>query len=502
MKITMQEVLEQYGLRQRFGFVAGIVVFVLILLLPTPSGMNDAAWKTAALIALMATWWISEAIPIFATALLPIALLPALGIADIKEATAPYANPVIFLFMGGFFIALAIEERGLHRRVALWLLSKVSPEPIYIIGGFMLVTALISMWVSNSATTLMMLPIGQSVVELALNEEENETIRRNFATAMMLGIAYSASIGGLGTLVGTPPNALFAGFMSETYKVQVSFAQWTIIGVPLVLLSLPLSWLLMTKFIFILPTSRMRSSQSAIASQLQSLGPMTTGEKVVGSIFAITATLWILEPLLSSAFPNMKLSDAGIAIFGALLCFLLPIDFKHGEFALSLKQARKLPFDVLILFGGGISLAQAIQKSGLAKFVSESLAGFSGFPIVLIVLLVALAAIFATELIGNTALAATMLPILAPVAIAMGESPYLLLLPATLGVSCAFMLPVGTPPNAIVYASGYITTPAMAKAGLWLNVLFTILIVMLVFALAPIAFGVEFGALPDWAKGK
>lgn len=498
----MQEILERYGLRQRVGFVAGAAIFALTLFLPAPSGMADAAWKTVALVALMATWWVSEAIPIFATALLPIVLLPALGVADVKEATAPYANPVIFLFMGGFFIALAIEERGLHRRLALWLLSKVSPEPAYVVGGFMLVAALVSMWVSNSATTLMMLPIGQSVVELALSEEADETTRRNFATAMMLGIAYSASIGGMGTLVGTPPNALFAGFMNETYKVQVSFAQWAAIGVPLVLMSLPLSWLLMTKVIFALPKTPLRSSKSAIAKQLSEMGAMTKGEKVVAAVFAFTATLWILEPLLSSAFPKMKLSDAGVAIFGALLLFLLPIDFKRGEFAMSLKQARKLPFDVLILFGGGISLAQAIQKSGLAKFASESLAAFSDAPIALVALLVALGAIFATELIGNTALAATMLPILAPVAVAMGESPYLLLLPATLGVSCAFMLPVGTPPNAIAYASGFVTTPAMAKAGLWFNALFTVLITALVFALAPLAFGVEIGALPDWARGR
>lgn len=498
----MQELLEKYGVRQRIGFAAGAATFTLMLILPVPSGLTDAGWKTAALIALMATWWISEAIPIFATALLPIALLPVLGIADIKDATAPYANPVIFLFMGGFFIALAIEERGLHRRMALWLLSKVSPEPTYIVGGFMLVTALISMWVSNSATTLMMLPIGQSVVELVLSEEESDQTRRNFATAMMLGIAYSASIGGMGTLVGTPPNALFAGFMNETYKTQVSFAQWAMIGIPLVLVSLPLSWLLMTKVIFALPKERLRASQNTIAAQLQSLGKMTTGEKVVGTVFIITALLWMLEPLLSAALPKMKLSDAGIAIFGALLLFLLPVDLRQGEFALSLKQAKKLPFDVLILFGGGISLAQAIQKSGLAKFVSESLTGLSAAPVVLVVLMVALTAIFATELIGNTALAATMLPILAPVAIAMGESPYLLLLPATLGVSCAFMLPVGTPPNAIVYASGLVTTPAMAKAGLWLNVLFTVTITALVWGLSPLAFGVELGRLPDWAKTK
>ncbi|MCS7211155.1 MAG: DASS family sodium-coupled anion symporter [Chloroherpetonaceae bacterium] len=502
LTFTVQEVLVQYSLRQRIGLLLGIATFVLMLSLPKPTTVSDAAWKTAALTLLMAMWWITEAIPIFATALLPAVLLPMLDIASAKDAMAAYANPIIFLFMGGFFIALAIEERGLHRRIALWILSKIPPEPITIVGGFMLVTALISMWVSNSATTLMMLPIGQSVVDLVLSEEDSKSTRTNFATAMMLGIAYSSSIGGMGTLVGTPPNAYFAGYMNETYGVKVSFAQWALVGIPLVFISLPLSWLLMTKFIFRLPKEPLRTSQHLIASQLRALGKMTEGEKRVAIIFGITALLWIFEPLVSAAFPKLNLSDAGIAMLGALLLFLVPVDFKQGEFVMSLRQAQKLPFDTLLLFGGGISLAQAIQKSGLAKAASESLAGLSTAPILVVVLLVALAAIFATELIGNTALAATMLPIVAPVATAMGENPYLLLLPVTFGVSCAFMLPVGTPPNAIVYASGLISAPEMAKAGFWLNMLFTLIIVALVFLLAPSVFDISLGTLPDWSRGK
>ncbi len=493
---------EHYQLRQQIGFIAGAILFLVMILLTPPEGMSAPAWKTTALMLLMAIWWISEAIPIFATALLPIVLLPVLDVAPIKDATAPYANPIIFLFMGGFFIALAVESHGLHRRIALWLLSKISPEPMFIVGGFMLATALISMWVSNSATTLMMLPIGQSVVELVLREEQNESARRNFSAAMMLGIAYSASIGGLGTLVGTPPNAFLAGFMNETYKVQVGFAQWAMLGVPLVFISLPLSWLLITRWILPLPKTQLRSSKDIIASQLAELGALTLGEKRVAAIFTLTALLWMFEPLLTAWFPTVKISDAGIAIFGAMLLFLTPIDLKAGKFVLSLEQAKKLPFDVLILFGGGISLAQAIQISGLSTFVSQSLSSLSDASLVLVVLLVSLVAIFATELIGNTALAATLLPILAPVALAMGANPYLLLLPATLGVSCAFMLPVGTPPNAIVYASGFISTTQMARAGFWLNVLFTLLITLLVFALAPLIFDVQLGTLPDWATPK
>ncbi len=493
---------EHAQLRRPLSLIAGATLFLVMLLLAPPAGMSEPAWKTTAVLTLMAVWWISEAIPIFATALLPIVLFPILDIAPIKDATAPYANPIIFLFMGGFFIALGIESHGLHRRISLWLLSKISPEPMFIVGGFMLASALISMWVSNSATTLMMLPIGQSVVHLVLGEEKDELARSNFSAAMMLGIAYSASIGGLGTLVGTPPNAFLAGFMNETYKVQISFAQWAMLGVPLVFISLPLSWLLMTRWIFPLPKRQLRSSKEIIASQLAELGALTRGEKRVAAIFTLTALLWMFEPLLTTWFPKVKLSDAGIAIFGAVLLFITPIDLKASTFVLSLEQARKLPFDVLILFGGGISLAQAIQKSGLSSFVSQSLSSLSDASLLSVVLLVSLVAIFATELIGNTALAATLLPILAPVALAMGENPYLLLLPATLGVSCAFMLPVGTPPNAIVYASGFITTAQMARAGFWLNVLFTILITLLVFLLASFVFDVQFGTLPDWATPK
>ncbi len=496
----MNEVLEKYALHHRIGLILGAAVFLVMLALPAPAQMSNSAWKTTALTALMAIWWMSEAVPVFVTALLPIVLLPVLDIANIKDATAPYANPIIFLFMGGFFIALAIEAHGLHRRLALWLLSKISPQPPYIVGGFMLVAALISMWVSNSATTLMMLPIGQSLIELLMQEEDDESLRKNFSASLMLSIAYSSSIGGLGTLVGTPPNALFAGFMNETYKVEISFMRWAMLGVPVVVLSLPLAWLVMTRFAFALPRAPLRASRQAIALQLQALGPMTRGEKLVGTVFIITALLWIFEPLLSSAFPKAKLSDAGIAIFGAVLLFLLPVDFKAGQFAMELKQAKKLPYEVLILFGGGISLAQAIQKSGLATFVSQSLSHLSDFSLLLMMFLVALAAIFATELIGNTALAATMLPIVAPVALAMGENPIFLLLPAALGVSCAFMLPVGTPPNAIVYASGYINMPQMVRAGLWLNALFTVLLTFLVFFLAPLVFEAQFGTLPEWAK--
>jgi len=487
-------------MHQRIGLFLGAGVFFLLLCLPAPSGMSAAAWKSSALLALMATWWLSEAIPIFATALLPIVLLPVLEISPIKDATAPYANPVIFLFMGGFFIALAIEAHGLHRRIALWLLSKVSPSPSWIIGGFMCVTGFISMWVSNSATTLMMLPIGQSVVEQVMCEEPNESLRKNFSAAMMLGIAYSASIGGLGTLVGTPPNALLVGFMNETYKVQLGFAQWAMMGIPLVCMSLPLSWLLMTRWILPLPNSSVQASRQAIQSQRALLGKMSKGEKLVSVVFVITVVLWMLEPWLNAWFP--QISDAGIAIFGAMLLFLLPVDVQKGQLVLSLETARKLPFEVLILFGGGISLAQAIQKSGLATYVSQSLSGLSGVSIVFVVVVVSLTAIFATEFIGNTALAATLLPILAPVSVAMGENPYLLLLPATLGVSCAFMFPVGTPPNAIVYASGYISMPQMARTGFWLNMLLAVLITLSVLVLAPLVFDIQLGVLPDWAIKK
>jgi solute carrier family 13 (sodium-dependent dicarboxylate transporter), member 2/3/5 len=487
------------GTRRKIGLYLGPLTLAVMLVTSPPGGMEIAAWRTAAVGALMAIWWVTEAIPIPATALLPLALFPSLAILDINAAAAPYANPVIFLFMGGFMIAQAMQKWNLHKRIALMVILAVGTEPVRLIGGFMLAAAFLSMWVSNTATAVMMLPIGLSVVDLALKEKppgQRDPGDSNFAICLMLGIAYACSIGGLGTLIGTPPNALLAGYMIETYGVQIGFGEWMLLGVPLVAIGLPLSWLILTRIAYPITLKGIPGGGEAIRSELRRLGGWTRGERRVGVIFVLAAFAWIFRPVLETWIPG--LSDTSIAIGAALLLFLIPVDLSAGRFTLDWETARGLPWDVLVLFGGGLSLAAAISQSGLASWIGVSMAGLQVLPTIGLILAVALVVIFLTELTSNTATAAAFLPILGSLAVGIGENPLLLTVPAALAASCAFMLPVATPPNAIVYGSSFITIPQMARAGLYLNMLFAVLIALLGYTLVVLAFGVEIGTLPLW----
>lgn len=459
--------------------------------------MTPVAWRTAAVGLFMATWWITEAVPIPATALTPLLLFPLLDILPIGAAAAPFANPVIFLFLGGFVIALAMERHGLHRRIALRVAGMLGVRPPMLVLGFMATTAFLSMWVSNTATTVMMLPIGLSVVQLVKPDAGDEPMDFNFAIALMLGIAYAASIGGLATLIGTPPNALLAAFMLESYGVEVGFAQWMAVGVPLVIVSLPLTWLILTKLIFPIRIREIPGGANAIRNAYAQLGPITRAERSVAVIFIATALLWVTRPLLDPHVPG--LSDTSIAIAAALATFVVPVNLREGEFLMDWTTAERLPWGVLLLFGGGLALADAVTRSGLAEWIGAALAGLQAWPLLLIVVMVTTVVIFLTELTSNTATAATFLPLIASLAIGLGENPFLLLVPAAIAASCAFMLPVATPPNAIVYGSGYVTVPQMARAGIWLNVLFIALITMVVYTLVLTAFGVDLGAMPVWA---
>ncbi len=463
------------GTRHRVGLVLGPLLLAMTLLTAPPPGMEPEAWRTAGVGLLMAAWWISEAIPIPATAMLPLVLLPVLGLGAIDAAAAPYANPVIFLFMGGFMIAQAVQRWGLHRRIALQLVRWVGTQPVRLVAGFMLATAFLSMWVSNTATAVMMLPIGLSVIELVMRRDPDspdEPGDMNFAVALMLGIAYAASIGGAATLIGTPPNALLAGFMAETYDVSIGFGQWMLIGVPLAAIMLPITWVLLTRLIFPIHLKEIPGGSGVIDDEITGLGRPGRGEKTVAVVFVLTAVTWIARPALEGVLPGI--SDAGIAIAATLLLFALPVEPRKGVFALDWENARKIPWDVLILFGGGLSLAGAITRSGLADWIGESLAGVGVLPVLAIMAVVALVIIFVTELTSNTASAAAFLPVLAALAVGIGQDPLLLAVPAALGASCAFMLPVATPPNAIVYGSSFITIPQMAKAGFVLNLLFAL----------------------------
>ncbi|MFD2532861.1 SLC13 family permease [Gracilimonas halophila] len=483
------------NLGKHLGLIGGVVVLILLMLTPTPEGLSDAAWKTAAITILMGIWWLTEAIPIFVTALLPIVLFPMFGVTTISEATSPYANPLIFLFMGGFIIALAMEKWDLHKRIAISIVSFVGIKPSSIIIGFIIAAAFLSMWVSNTATAIMMLPIAMSILELVDREEGSDKI--NFEIVLILCIAYACNIGGMGTLIGTPPNALLAGFVLENYGIEITFFDWMLVGVPIVVLSLPLMYLVLTKVIYPIKIKVLPGGKELIQKQMNELGLISSEEKKVAAVFLGVALLWIFRPFLSNYIPGI--SDAGIAIAASIVLFIIPSDLKKNVFLLKWSDTKRLPWGVLILFGGGLSMASAISSTGLATWIGNGIGALDTWPILLIIFIVISLIIFLTEMTSNTASTAAFLPILASVAIGLGENPLLLAIPTVLGASCAFMLPVATPPNAIVYGSGKIAIPEMAKAGFWLNILFILLLTLASYTIIGFVFGIEIGVLPDWA---
>jgi len=460
--------------RARIGLILGPALFALILLAPSPEGLPELAWRTTAVAALMAVWWISEPLPLAATALLPLVLFPLLDILPMPRTASPYANPVIFLFLGGFLIAAGVERSGLHRRIALRIVRAVGSSPRQILLGFMLATASLSAGVSNTATVALMLPMALSVIAASRGGSEAE--RAGFGTALMLGIAYSASIGGLATLIGTPPNALLAGWASETLGRTIGFGRWMILGVPLAAVSLPLCWLLLVR-LHPMPAREGGDTRVELEEQARALGRMSAAEKMVAVVIALTALAWITRPLLASAVPG--LSDAGIAIFAAIILFTIPLkSAEGGTFLLGSRDLDRVPWPVLILFGGGLALAEAIDSSGLAAWIGGGIGGLSGLPPWIAMLAVATIIIFLTELTSNTATAATFIPIIGAAATGIGIDPLMLCIPAALAASCAFMLPVATPPNAIVFGSGLLPLGAMIRAGYRLNFLMIAIVVV------------------------
>lgn len=485
-----ENTLKGYLSRPRIGLFLGPLVFATMLMIPVPESLRPEAWGVAAVGILMAIWWVTEAIPIPATALLPIVLFPVLQVGTVAEATQPFANPLIYLFMGGFIIALAMERTNLHKRIALNIVLLVGTKPKSIIIGFMISAAFLSMWVSNTATAMMMLPIAMSIIGLVETTEDMQEadLKTNFAIVMLLGLAYACNIGGIATLIGTPPNALMAGYMFETYGVEIGFGQWMMAGLPLVIISLPIVYLMLTRLVFPIKLKVIPGGYGLIKDQIEKSGKMSRPEKLVAIVFLMTATLWVTRPLLEPYIPNI--SDTGIAIFGAFLMFLLPVNFRKLKFVLTWDDAKQLPWEVLILFGGGLSLAAAITSTGLAEWIGQSLQILDFLPILLLIMLSLFVIIFLTEVTSNTATAAAFLPILASVAIAMGYDPLLLVIPAAIGASCAFMLPVATPPNAIVFGSGLVTIPQMARAGFIFNIAMVFVITMVLYLLVGYVFGV------------
>ncbi|CAA0106099.1 Sodium-dependent dicarboxylate transporter SdcS [BD1-7 clade bacterium] len=459
--------------RHIIALLSGPLLLAITLLTPPPSGMPKEAWVMSGLALWMAVWWMTEVIPIPVTALLPIVVAPLLGLASVAQITAPYSHPTIYLFMGGFMLGMAMQRWNLHRRIALSIMRSTGTEPRWQIAGFMLATAFLSMWVSNTATAVMMLPIGLSVASM-MQKTDPDSDYDAFTRALLLAIAYSASIGGLATIIGTPPNALFVAFMQETYAINISFAQWMAVGLPISLILLVAAWFWLTRFQLQPGIKGSASTQTLIEEELAKLGVMSRGEKTVALIFIATAAGWMLRPLLNSVIPG--LTDPGIAIAASISLFIIPVNAATKTYVLSWKKAAELPWGVLLLFGGGLSLAATIKSTGLAQWIAASLSIVEGLPVILIVGFIVVVIVFLTELTSNTATAAGFLPLLGALAITLGVDPVIIAAPAAIAASCAFMMPVATPPNAVVFGSGKLSIADMVKAGFVLN-LFASLIV-------------------------
>jgi len=466
---------------QSAGLVAGPLL-ALLMYSVLPESYVDAdgqavlfgsgARATLAAMTWMAVWWLTEAIDISATALLPIAVFPLLGILPIGRATAPYASDLIFLFMGGFILALSMQRWGLDKRIALFTLRMVGSSQSRIIGGFMLVTAVLSMWVSNTATVAMMLPIALSVIDRIPG--------RNFSLSLMLGLAYAASIGGIATIIGSPPNGILVQFMTQEYGRTISFAEWMLIGGPVALVFLPITWVLITWVLYPIGADPVpaqgRSAPLLFDEEYRRLGPVLRGEWVTMVVFFCTAFLWIARPWLVQWSPIAGLSDAGIAMLAAMVLFVIPMGGSTRTFAMDWATAARLPWGILILFGGGLSLAAAVQANDVAPFLGSQVTALRGLPPIVLVLAVTTGVIFLTELTSNTATTATLVPVLAGMASGLAVAPEMLIIPATIAASCAFMMPVATPPNAIVFGSGHVTIAEMASAGLWLNLIGVVIV--------------------------
>jgi sodium-dependent dicarboxylate transporter 2/3/5 len=470
---------------QDIGLILGPIVFVLMLLAPIPAGLTYGAWQVASVVIFMAIWWATEAIPVPATSLLPLILLPVLGVSTTKEASNPYTDPIIFLLLGGFIAAMAMERWNLHRRIALNILKRAGSHPAALIGGFMIASAVLSMWISNTATTLMMVPIALSVSHTVL---ENDAYGHKFTIALLLGIAWSASIGGVGTIIGTPPNAFVVGFMEQQTGRTIDFLGWMMLGVPVVAFMVPAAWFVVTKLVFKFDPKEIEGGDKVIEQELEAIKTISKAEIRVAIVFGAMALAWMTRRLIIQ-IPGLEgLSNMGIAIIGAVAMFLVPAGNSKRDFLLDWESAVKLPWGVILLFGGGLSLAAAIKKTGLAVWLGEGLSALSGAPLLLLIFAIVTLVIFLTELTSNTATTAALVPVLAAVATTGNIDPILLAAPTAMAASCAFMLPVATAPNAVIYSTGNMTIPQMARAGLWLNILGSFIISALCYTLIPIVF--------------
>ncbi|HIA92870.1 MAG TPA: DASS family sodium-coupled anion symporter [Gammaproteobacteria bacterium] len=475
------------GRNKNIGFFLGILGALVVLFLPNPETLSIEAHRAAAIFVWMGIWWATEAVPIAITALIPLVFFPLLGVSSIESTAAPYANKNVFLFLGGFFLSIAIQKCNLHKRIALTVLKYTGTKGRSIIGGFMLSSCLLSMWIMNTSTTIMLLPIGLAIITVVKESmhDLSEIDKINFQVALLLGIAYAANIGGIATLIGTAPNMALNGFMEEQYGVSISFLDWMKVGLPVSLILLPLTWFTLTRISFPVNFETSAETQEAIQTMRESIGKTKTPEKRVFIIFLITALLWVFRSPINN-IPGMEgLTDPGIAMLCGLTLFLTPSGGDQEHNLLQWKDAEKgVPWGILLLFGGGLTLAAAAQNTGLAAWIGNLMP--VGLSIVFLVVIFTTLIIFLTELTSNLATTATFLPIVAVIATQFGFNPLLLTASIAIAASCAFMLPVATPPNAIVFGSELIKVPQMMRAGIAINIIAIVIVSLAGIYLVPL----------------
>ncbi|MDH4229336.1 MAG: SLC13 family permease [Nitrospirota bacterium] len=509
------------------GLLTGPLLFLLTLVLPEASGLSAAGQRTGGVALWMAVWWITEAVPLYVTGLLPLALFPLLHIVNGKGLASQYGHNLLFLFLGGFMLARAVERWNLHERIALRIVHAVGVSPRRLVLGMMVATAFLSLWISNTAATLIMLPIGTAILlEAAMaagtRVEEHPELTK-MATVMMLGITYAASVGGMGTLVGTVPNIVFAAQMSQLFPdaPDISFVAWMKVALPFVVVFVPLMWWLLTRWLFPLHLHELPGGREVIDARLRALPPLAGPERRVAVVFLLTALAWVFRADLDLDVVRIPgwasllgldgwVDDTTVAVVAALALFALPAG-KHLPAGiaptstgalLDWDTARTIPWGLLILFGGGLALSKGVETSGLSVWIGDSLRVFSGLPLAVMLVVMCYLVTFLTEVMSNTALTTLLMPVLGALAVSLGYNPLLFMFAATLCASCAFMLPVATPPNAIVFGSGLVTAPQMARAGIWLNLLAPPLILAVVYLLALPVLGIEPGGVPEWAHGR
>ena len=496
------------SLRQNIGFILGPLLFLIILFGFSPEGMPKSALAVLASTVWIATWWITEAIPIPATSLLPIILFPITGAVE-GGITNAYADSTIFLFLGGFIIAIAMQKWGLHRRIALNIILFVGTSTQRIVLGFMVATGFLSMWISNTATAMMMMPIAAAVIaHVTSSLEDNKNLENNFGKAIMLGIAYSASIGGVGTLIGTPPNTIFAGIVKELYNVQISFAGWMLFGVPLAAILLIIVWFYLVKFAFPMKLKEIPGGKTVIQEEKHQLGAMSFEEKLVLVVFTLTAFTWISRAFVAERIAEKfvflsfvgRLDDTIIAIIASVILFMLPSKQAKDGKLINWNDAKEVPWGILLLFGGGLAIAKGFKESGLAQWIGEQLTILQSVHFLVLILCVTTLVLFLTEITSNTATATMMFPIMASLGLALNVHPYALMVAAGISASCAFMLPVATPPNAIVFGSGLLKITDMVRAGFWINIFCIFFITGMIYFFMPIAWGIDIHVFPDSLK--